>query len=239
MDHVLDFAAGPLFRFAFAVMILGLLRVLFLSVNGVIVMMRRSGDKAVPWNDLFKQTLAWSFPIDRLHKARPVYSFVSVLFHIGLILVPLFYSGHVILFESAAGFSWGFWIPQNLSHILTLLTLVAAAWLLINRFVHPGARVLSDGADYGYLILIMVPFATGILMTNGALAPVMYEWTYLVHLLSANLLMILVPFTKIAHAALFPVGRYVASAAWKFPVGAGDRVMHTLGKPAMREEMKL
>jgi hypothetical protein len=51
----------------------------------------------------------------------------------------------------------------------------------------------------------------------------------LIHVYSADLVMALIPFTKIAHCVLTPLSQLVTGIAWKFPAGAGDRVAATLG----------
>ena len=69
----------------------------------------------------------------------------------------------------------------------------------------------------------------GFLCTNVAIAPKTYQSLMLVHVYSANLIMLLIPFTKIAHCVLAPLSQVVTAIAWKFPAGAGDRVAATLG----------
>jgi hypothetical protein len=54
--------------------------------------------------------------------------------------------------------------------------------------------------------------------------------TYLVHLLSAELLLVLIPFTKLAHVALFPLTRLSWELGWHLVPGAGERVRISLGK---------
>lgn len=238
MDAWLDFARGPLFRLSFAVMVLGVLRVLILSLLGIVRAWRRTQDPTLPWRDIWLKPLSWLFPVSRLHRARPLYSAVSVLFHIGLILVPLFYSAHVILWTGSTGFGWGFWLPQELAHWLTGITVVAALLLAAMRAGSADARGVSGAADYLWPLLLAVPFATGFVTANLALAPGTWEWLMLLHLLSADLVMLLVPFTRIAHVVLLPLGPAVGAVAWKFPRGAGDRVMATLGREHMREEVQ-
>ncbi len=51
----------------------------------------------------------------------------------------------------------------------------------------------------------------------------------LLHVYAAALIMLLIPFTKIAHCVLTPLSQIVTAVAWKFPPGAGDRVAATLG----------
>ena len=49
MDALLDFATGPLFRLTFAIMLLGLIRILILDLYGMYEAYRRAGDKTIPW----------------------------------------------------------------------------------------------------------------------------------------------------------------------------------------------
>jgi hypothetical protein len=57
----------------------------------------------------------------------------------------------------------------------------------------------------------------------------MYQRMMLFHVWSGDLIMLLLPFTKIAHCVLLPLSQYVTGLAWKFPSGAGQRVVDTLG----------
>ena len=54
--------------------------------------------------------------------------------------------------------------------------------------------------------------------------------------------MIMIPFTKIAHCVLMPFSQFVTGVGWKFPKGAGDRIIETLGyenKPTWYDEPRL
>ena len=83
MSELLEFARGPLFRFSLAVMLLGLARIIALDIAAAIGAYRRAGDKKLPWDFIIKRTLRWLFPVNRVMTARPVYSLLSILFHVG------------------------------------------------------------------------------------------------------------------------------------------------------------
>ena len=51
----------------------------------------------------------------------------------------------------------------------------------------------------------------------------------LAHIYSADLILVMMPFTKVAHCVLAPLSQVVTAVAWKFVPGAGDRVAATLG----------
>jgi hypothetical protein len=48
--------------------------------------------------------------------------------------------------------------------------------------------------------------------------------------MSANIVMILVPITKISHCVLLPLTQLVSEVAWHFPPDAGSKVAAALGK---------
>jgi nitrate reductase gamma subunit len=224
----IQFGRGPLFRLAFAVMALGLLRIVVLTVIGVVEAYRRNADKIVNWREVVRQTLAWLIPVRRLWRKRPLYSSVSLLFHVGLLLVPIFLAAHVLLWKRGTGFSWPA-LPQSAANILTLVVIASAAALFLGRVFDSRARTLSRPQDYAWPLLLAIPFATGYVCSNLTLSPKGYDALLFVHLYSAALIMLLMPFTKIAHCVLAPLSQVVTAIAWKFPAGAGDRVIATLG----------
>lgn len=241
MEAWIEFGRGPLFRLAFGLMVLGLLRIVALTAVGIAEAWRRNADHIIPWKQVWKTTVAWLFPVGRLWRMRPVYSVISFAFHVGLLLVPPLLASHILLWRRAAGIAWPA-LPQNAANWLTLVTIGAALALIIGRVSHRGSRSLSRFQDYVWPALLAAPFITGYLCSNVALAPRVYQWLMLIHIYTANLVMAIVPFTKIAHCALLPLSQAVTAVAWKFPAGAGDRVTATLGcaaRPTWVEKPRL
>jgi nitrate reductase gamma subunit len=237
----IDFGRGPLFRLAFSLMVLGLLRIFLLTLLNLRQAYRQNPDKIVPWKEIGRETAGWLFPVARLSKRRPVYSALSFLFHIGLLVVPLLLASHVLLWKRGLGFGWPV-IPQPLADWLTLMVIVTGPVLFLWRLLDRGARVLSHLQDFLWPLLLALPFVTGYICTHGAIGPEAYRWLILVHIYSANLIIMLIPFSKIAHCVLVPLSQYVTAIAWKFPEGAGDRVAATLGhagRPTWAEKSRL
>jgi hypothetical protein len=224
----IEFGRGPLFRLAFSLLVLGLLRLVALSIVGIVEAYRRSSDRIVPWREVARQTAAWLLPLGRLGGARPFYSALSVVWHVGLLLVPVFLNAHVQLWRRSLGFGWPT-LPQGLADGLTLLTIVAALGLFGGRVLNRGSRALSRVQDHAWPLVLAVPFATGYLCTSAALAPQAYRLLMLAHVYSADLVMVMIPFTKAAHCILEPFSQVVTAVAWKFVPGAGSRVAATLG----------
>jgi nitrate reductase gamma subunit len=228
MESWIEFGRGTLFPITFCVMLLGLLRIFVLTIVGLARAYGRNPDKIVNWREVGKQTIAWLFPVNRLWRARPVYGTLSFLFHVGLLLVPLFLTTHVLLWQSAIGVAWPT-LPQSLANYLALMVIVAGPGLFAGRLLRREARRLSRPQDFAWPLLLVVPFITGYVCSNSAVAPKTYDAMMLVHVYSANLILLLIPFTKIAHCVLAPLSQVVTAVAWKFPAGAGDRVAAALG----------
>jgi nitrate reductase gamma subunit len=228
VESWIEFGRGPLFRITFALMLLGLLRIFVLTFIGVAEAYGRNPDKIVNWREVRNQTIAWLFPINRLWRKRPVYSTISFCFHLGLLLVPLFLAAHVVLWKHGVRFAWPV-IPQRLANYLACVVIIAGLGLFGGRLLNPAARKLSRRQDLAWPLLLVVPFITGYVCSNLAIRPTTYDAMMLVHVYSADLIMLLIPFTKIAHCVLAPLSHVVTAVAWKFPAGAGDRVAATLG----------
>jgi nitrate reductase gamma subunit len=229
VEGLLHFLQGPLFRLTFAVGALGLLRVILLDLAGLVEAYRKAGDKNVPWADALKKTIAWLLPVNRIWHRRPVYSLISILFHIGLLLTPIFLFAHVTLWQKTIGLGW--WtLPSVVADWLTMATVVFGLALFLGRIGSSGARAISRKQDYLWPLLLIVPFITGLLCANVTLQPHHYQLLMAAHLLSAELIFVLVPFTKIAHCILMPLSQVVSAVAWKFPARVDDDVAATLNK---------
>jgi len=228
MEMLIDLARGPGFLFAFSFMILGLLRHLFLMIWQIAGTYRRAGDKNLPYSTIAISSLEWMFPIRKL-RDQPVLSLTSIVFHIAVIIVPVFLLGHIELWQRGIGLAWP-GISNSVADALTLVAIVSGLALLLERLVAKATRSLSRFQDYALPILITIPFASGYLMMHPAINPFPYPVTFLTHLVSANLLFIMAPLTKLSHMALLPGAQLTSELGWHWPRDAGSRVGSALGK---------
>jgi len=229
VQEILDFTGGPLFRLSFLIMLLGLARIFFLDIYNAVEAYKKAGDKKLAWGDAVKKTLRWMFPVKSAFTQRPIYSVISILFHIGLILVPIFLLAHIQLWKDGIGISW--WhLPPFWADFLTLLTVSGALALFIGRIGSKGARILSRKQDYLWPLFLLVPFVTGYLCANTIISPGTYQFLMLVHILSGNIIFILLPFTKIAHCVLIPLSQFIIALAWKFPARVDEKICTSLNK---------
>ena len=106
----------------------------------------------------------------------------------------------------------------------------AAAALVVQRAAARATRALSGFQEYALPPVVALPFLSGFLVMHPQWNPVSHESMLLVHVLSADLLMVLIPLTKLTHAVLVPGVQLVAELGWHWPPDAGSKLARTLGK---------
>jgi nitrate reductase gamma subunit len=157
------------------------------------------------------------------------FSLTSMLFHIAILIVPIFLAGHIALWARGLGLSWPA-IPNSVADVLTIVAIIAAVALVIQRASARATRALSRFQDYALPLIIAVPFVFGFLLMHPAINPFSFEATLFVHIMSANVIFVLIPITKLSHLALIPSVQMVSEVAWHWPPDSGSKVGIALGK---------
>jgi len=199
-----SFVEGPLLWIACLTFIIGsLLKVaLFLSLS-------RKTDKIIyqhfSWKYIFATLGRWLLPLNKDVAKNPIFTPLSYIFHICLIIVPIWLSGHITLWEESR-FEWS-WspIPDGLADWMTLIFLAIALFFLLRRIISADIRLISTFSDYLILVLTALPFMTGYFLTHGTLDSIGFlgDNMTIIHMLSGELMLILIPFTKLSHFILF------------------------------------
>lgn len=231
MEATIEFAKGPLFAFTLLIMILGLTRLAVVQVYFLTVKKgRRLGD--VKWGNVAKDTLSWVVPVKHITPGSEVFSAASFLMHIGLIIVPLLLIDHIAMWEAFLGVNLPA-IGKGVADYLTLFTILCVLVLLACRLFVKQQRIVSRREDYLILVAILVPFVSGYAASHPAVNPFSWDVMMLIHILSAELLFVMLPFSKLSHVVLFFFDR-ISAVHWQLRPGAGDQVAAAL----LREEVK-
>lgn len=199
MNHLYEFLSGPALWAAFLIFVLGLaLRLTFL------IGLSRERDRvlynhtSIGWG--LRSVVYWLMPWGSVAmRQQPVFTLAAFTFHLTLLGVPLFLQGHNMLLEEAFGVSlWS--LPEAWTDGLSWLLLASGIFLLVRRLVRPEVRILTGVWDYVLLLLTMLPFITG-MMAYRQWGP--YELMMVLHVLSGEVLLVLIPFSKLGHMVLF------------------------------------
>jgi nitrate reductase gamma subunit len=224
----LEWARGPFFRLSIALTILGLLRLAILNAVNIAGVLARARDRAIPWGTVLRDTAAWLLPYGKA-RSQAVFAAASFVFHITAIVTPIFLAAHIALWQRGLGVSWPS-IPQTAADYMTLTAIAALAVLFVKRVSAKATRALSGAQDYLIPLVLLIPFVSGYLAMHPGVNPFEYNATMFVHVVSGNAVLILLPFSKLSHAVLFPTTQLVSELAWCLAPGSGQKIAATLGK---------
>lgn len=145
--------------------------------------------------DLSSFFAIWGGSLLPLHRAaikKPAYVLVRYLFHICLVIVPVWFSGHIVLWEEST-FEW-YWtpIPDEWSDFITLLILGFCTFFLLRRIILTNKRLKSSISDYLFIIIVTLPFVTGYFLTHGTIDSIAFFENNMetLHVFSAEILII-------------------------------------------------
>ena len=140
-------------------------------------------------------------------------------YHIALALVVLTFAPHIAFVQRYTGIHWPP-LPDPVMYIATGVAIVCLLIALMGRLTDRVQRLLSNFDDYFSWVVTLLPLITGMALIERpyypapVVAPELPTAPVLlaVHLLSLELLLVWLPFGKLAHAALVFVSRYRTGA---------------------------
>jgi len=142
----------------------------------------------------------WIIPFASTNmRKRPIMTIVSFAFHICLLLTPIFLLAHNLLWYQSWNISW--WtLPDNLADIMTIIVILACIFFLFRRIILPEVRFVTFASDYLLLLIALAPFITGFLAYHQYFP---YKPTLMIHILSGEVMLIAIPFTRLSHMLFF------------------------------------
>ena len=146
----------------------------------------------------------WLFPFGtRSWRNNPVFTVVFFVFHIGLLVTPVFLLAHNIILKERWGFSlWT--MPESVADVLTVGVIIAAVFLVLRRIALSEVRILTTIYDFVVLAITVAPFVTGFIAHHIASD---YNFWLIVHVICGEIMLIAIPFTKLSHFVLFFMSR--------------------------------
>ena len=127
-------------------------------------------------------------------------------YHIALAVVAFSFAPHIAFVQRYTGIRWPA-LPDPVMYIATGIAIICLLIALMNRLTDGVQRLLSNFDDYFSWAVTMLPLITGMALI-GQEKPVLLA----LHLMSLELLLMWLPFGKLAHAALVFVARFRTGA---------------------------
>jgi nitrate reductase gamma subunit len=198
MDQLqfLTWVRGTGLNLALAIFVLGVIWRL-IEIYGLGRKQDLSAPRDVPgasgWHTIYRR----SIPPPGMLKASPISYVGGYVFHIGLALVVFLFAPHIALIASLIGKGWP-GLPSQVVDFATVVTMAAMVAVLVDRITKPAKRFLSTFGDWFTWALTFLPLLSGWLAVHHLLLP--YTLMLALHILSVELLLIFLPFTKLFHA---------------------------------------
>ena len=216
--ELLEFARGPALAFSVAVFVLGLAwRIYGIFRRPVRIdysQPRRTDIAAGAIRAIFAKMLP-----PKGVKVRGVQMANAYAYHIALALVAFSFAPHIGFIKRHLGVSWPA-LPDPVMYLATGVAIVCLLIALMDRLANPVLKLLSNFDDYFSWVVTMLPLVTGMVLIERpyypapVVAPELPTMPVLlaIHLLSFELLLVWLPFGKLAHAVLFAFSRWRTGA---------------------------
>ena len=148
---------------------------------------------------------------------EPVMAFVTITFHLCLFILPLFILEHAVLYLINWKLDiWPIVFSHQVTDFLVLYLLGCTLFFLFRRLFIRRVRALSTAQDYIMLTLALIPFVTGFMAIHHVAD---YASLITVHILSVELLLVIMPFTKFAHMLFFFINRFTLASEYSLAQG--------------------
>ncbi len=190
---IVSLIEGPLLEIVFIFFALGLLiRIIFFLTS----VLKSDKSKRLKWKHVLPTLFRSLLPLHRAFSKKPVYTLLRYLFHLCLVVVPIFFYGHIVLWESSwLELSWQS-IPDILADWMTILFIGLSLFFLLRRILVSDLRKGSNLADYLLILIGATTFLSGYFITHGTLdnIPFFLDHMQTLHIFSGELMIVMAIF---------------------------------------------
>lgn len=195
MNAIYDFVTGPLAWLAWVVFIAGSIY----RIGTMYALAKKKDSQALAymkWNYSLRSIFNWMIPYNAMGwKTSPVTTAVTFVFHICLVLVPIFLLAHVVLWDLWFGISFPT-LPDTLADTMTVLVIAACVYFGVRRIKQKEVAYVTQTMDWVILVIAILPFLTGFLAYHQIGD---YNFMVILHIVTGELMLAAIPFTRISH----------------------------------------
>ncbi len=194
-----DFLKGPMVWLAFIIFIVGsLYRVVFLIMK---VKKSKTINSYLSLKYSLRSIFHWIIPYASTNmRKHPFFTMVSFLFHFCLIITPLvLYAHNKLIYDSWNLLLWS--APEKVADLMTLIVIFSVVIFILRRILIPEVRFVTYLPDFIVLFIAVIPFITGFLAYHQLLFD--YRIILAIHVLSGEIMLMAIPFTKLSHMLFF------------------------------------
>lgn len=204
----LSWVRGPGFQIATIVLVAGVV----IRVLEILLLGRKTNLAEAKGSEMasgLRTIVTRSVPDSDSFKRSTFTVVAGYLFHIGLFVTIFLFAPHILLIKDVTGFSWPS-VPTPIVDALTVVSIISLLAILAHRFTNKVLRYLTNFEDLLVWFVTIAPLVTGYMAFHriGMSGPMMLG----IHILSVELLMVLLPFTKLMHTFTLFLARWYNGA---------------------------
>ena len=95
-------------------------------------------------------------------------------------------------------------LPDSVADVMTLVVIASCIFFLIRRLTSPEVKFVTSVSDYVILAIVAAPFITGFLAYHQWVG---YQLIAILHILSGEIMLMAIPFTRLSHMLFSPLTR--------------------------------
>jgi formate hydrogenlyase subunit 6/NADH:ubiquinone oxidoreductase subunit I len=160
----------------------------------VAIFRKRTFSRHSTWHRFITLTVIL-VPFHRAILKRPIYAAVRYAFHACLFIVPVWFSGHIVLWEESR-LEW-YWtpLPDAWADGGTLAVLGACVFFIIRRGVLT-CSLETRISDFFLISITGMPFLSGYFLTHGHLSNIPFFDSYMwyLHVISGEIMLVMIVF---------------------------------------------
>ncbi|MEX1327047.1 MAG: TmcC family electron transfer complex membrane anchor subunit [Desulfobacterales bacterium] len=214
---VYELVRGPFAWIALAIFALGsLYRIIFLLLRGK---KESTPNYSKGAKDAARSVLHGLLPFgSTTMRKQPLFTTVTFLFHLCVIILPIFLLAHIVLWYESWKILW-LSLPDMLADAMALWVMLACLYFMGRRLVVPEVRKVSRPGDVVLLIIILLTFLSGFLSHHqwGPYRPIL-----ILHVILSEVLLVTLPFSKLGHMLFFYFSRAYTGAEYGKTLKARD-----------------
>jgi nitrate reductase gamma subunit len=205
---LLEWVRGTGFQIATVILVVGVIIRIF-----EILMLGRKTNLAEAKGSEFasgmRTIVTRSVPTAESFKRSSLTIVAGYVFHLGLFVTIFLFAPHILLIKEVTGLSWPS-LPTPIVDIVAIISIIALLVVLVHRFNNKVLRYLTNSGDLFAWFVTIAPLVTGYIAFHriGMSGPMLLA----LHILSVELLMVVLPFTKLAHTFTIFMARWYNGA---------------------------
>jgi nitrate reductase gamma subunit len=195
MHDFYHFITGPLAAFSIAVFFGGILYKI-ISIMYSVYKREKFIFSYMSLRYSLRSLIHWLTPFATENmRQHPYMTIVTFVFHSCIFLVPVFLLSHIVLLDESLNIGWRA-LPDPIADFMTILVIGACVFFGVRRIVSPEVRYLTSTSDFFLLGLAALPFVSGFYAFHQWPG---YTYALILHILSGEILLIAIPFTRLSH----------------------------------------